>query len=83
MRFVPVKTPEQQSILLMHRGRELLVRQRTMLADALRGHLAEFGLIAVQGLRNVPGLIAIAGDDKDRRVPDIARQMLGILADQI
>jgi transposase len=83
MRFVPVKTPEQQSILLMHRGRELLVRQRTMLANALRGHLAEFGLIAAQGLHNIAGLIAIVRDDNDRRVPDIARQVLGILADQI
>jgi len=83
MRFVPVKTREQQSVLLMHRGRELLVRQRTMLANALRGHLAEFGLIAAQGLHNVAGLIAIVRDDKDRRVPDIARQVLGILADQI
>jgi len=83
MRFVPVKTREQQSVLLMHRGRELLVRQRTLLANALRGHLAEFGLIAAQGLHNVAGLIAIVRDDKDRRVPDIARQVLGILADQI
>jgi transposase len=83
MRFVPVKTVEQQSALLIHRGRELLVRQRTMLANALRGHLAEFGLIAAQGLHNVAGLIAIVNDDKDRRVPDIARQVLRILADQI
>ena len=83
MRFVPVKTVEQQSALLMHRGRELLVRQRTMLANALRGHLAEFGLIAAQGLHNVAGLIAIVRDDKDERVPDIARQVLRILADQI
>ena len=51
MRFVPVKTAEQQSALMMHRGGELLVRQRTMLANALRGHLAEFGLIAAQGLQ--------------------------------
>ena len=83
MRFVPVKTIEQQSALLMHRGRELLVRQRTMLANALRGHLAEFGLIAAQGLHNVAGLIAIVRDDEDECVPDIARQVLRILADQI
>src|SRR5271166_3215161 len=67
MRFVAVKTAEQQAALLMHRGRELLVRQRTMLANALRGHLAEFGLIAAQGLHNVAGLIAIVRDDKDER----------------
>ena len=63
MRFVPVKTAEQQSALLMHRERELLVRQRTMLANALRGHLAEFGLIAAQGLHKIAGLIAIIRDD--------------------
>jgi transposase len=67
MRFVPVKTKEQRSALVMHRGRELLVRQRTMLANALRGHLAEFGLIAAQGLHNVAGLIAIVRNDE--RVP--------------
>jgi transposase len=83
MRFVPVKTREQQSALLMHRGRELPVRQRTMLANALRGHLAEFGLIAAQGLHNVAGLIAIIQNDEDERVPDMARQVLRVIADGI
>src|SRR5215204_6613707 len=59
MRFVPVKTAEQQAAVLLHRDRERLVRQRTMLANALRAHLAEFGVIAPQGLRNVGQLIAI------------------------
>jgi len=53
MRFVPVKTAEQQATALLHRGREQLVRQRTMLVNALRAHLAEFGMVAAQGLRNV------------------------------
>src|SRR4051812_45442613 len=57
MRFVPAKTAEQQAAVLLHRGRERLVRQRTMLVNALRGHLAEFGVIAPQGLRNVGRLI--------------------------
>lgn len=83
MRFVPVKTVEQQSVLLMHRGRELLVRQRTMLTNALRGHLAEFGLIAAQGLHKVAGLIVIVRDDKDERVPEMARQVLRVIAEQI
>jgi transposase len=43
MRFVPVKTAEQQSVLMMHRARDILIRQRTMLVNALRGHLAELG----------------------------------------
>src|SRR5881296_1786894 len=51
MRFVPIKTAEQQAAQLLHRGREQLVRQRTMLVNALRAHLAEFGLVAAQGLR--------------------------------
>jgi transposase len=59
MRFVPIKTAEQQSALMMHRARDLLVRQRTMLVNALRGHLAEFGLIEAQGLHKVAKLIAI------------------------
>ena len=50
MRFVPGKTAEQQAAVLLHRGRERLVRQRTMLVNALRAHLAEFGVIAPQGL---------------------------------
>src|SRR5499433_1408675 len=60
MRFVPVKTADQQAAVLLHRGRERLVRQRTGLVNALRGHLAEFGVIAPQGLRNVGKLIATA-----------------------
>ena len=53
MRFVPLKTAEQQSALMMHRAWDLLIRQRTLLADALRGHLAEFGLVEAQGLHKV------------------------------
>jgi transposase len=83
MRFAPVKMKEQQSALLMHRGRELLVRQRTMLVNALRGHLAEFGLIAAQGLHKAADLIAILRNDEDERVPDMARQVLRVIADGI
>jgi len=83
MRFVPVKTAEQQATQLLHRGREQLVRQRTMLVNALRAHLAEFGMVAAQGLRNVGELIAIVRDDGDRRLPAVARQVLQVLANQI
>src|SRR5262245_36186755 len=69
MRFVPVKTADQQAAVLLHRGRERLVRQRTGLVNALRGHLAEFGVIAPQGLRNVGKLIAIVRDERDARLP--------------
>src|SRR4029450_11704874 len=83
MRFVPVKTTEQQATQLLHRGREQLVRQRTMLVNALRAHLAEFGMVAAQGLRNVGELIAIVRDDGDTRLPDVARQVLQVLAGQM
>jgi transposase len=83
MRFVPVKTAEQQAGLLLHRGRERLVRQRTALVNALRGHLAEFGVIAPLGLRNVSKLIAVVRDADDTRLPDLARQVLEVLAAQI
>src|SRR5262250_1435249 len=83
MRFVPVKTADQEAAVLLHRGRERLVRQRTGLVNALRGHLAEFGVIAPQGLRNVGKLIAIVRDEGDARLPDLARQVLQVLAAQI
>jgi transposase len=83
MRFVPVKTAEQQAALLLHRGRERIVRQRTALVNALRAHLAEFGVIAPQGLRNVGKLIAIVHDEDDARLPDLARSVLQVLAAQI
>src|SRR5262252_7248654 len=83
MRFVPTKTADQQAAVLLHRGRERLVRQRTALVNALRAHLAEFGVVAPQGLRNVGKLIAIVRDEDDARLPDAARQVLQVLAAQI
>ena len=83
MRFVAVKTAEQQAAQLLHRGREQLVRQRTMLVNALRAHLAEFGMVAAQGLRNVARLIAIVRDASDLRLPDVARQVLQVLSAQL
>ena len=83
MRFVPVKSAEQQAAVLLHRGRERLVRQRTGLVNALRAHLAEFGIIGPQGLRNVGKLIAIVRDEEDARLPDLARQVLVVLAAQL
>jgi transposase len=83
MRFVAAKTAEQQAAALLHRGRERLVRQRTALVNALRAHLAEFGVIAPQGLRNVGKLIAIVRDESDARLPDMARVVLAVLATQI
>ena len=53
MRFVPIKSAEQQSALMLHRTRDLLIRQRTQLINALRAHLAELGLVAAKGARRI------------------------------
>ena len=74
---------EQQAALLLHHGRERLVRQRTGLVNALRAHLAEFGVIAPHGLRHVTGLIAIVRDASDTRLSDLAHQVLEVLATQL
>ena len=83
MRFVPVKTADQQAILMMHRARALLIRQRTMLVNALRGHLAEFGVVGAKGLHKVEGLIAIIRNGSDGRIPEVARSVLMVIACQI
>ena len=83
MRFVPVKSAERQSVLVLHRSRELLVRQRTMLVNAIRGHCAEFGLIAPLGVRSVPELIERVRAADPIMLPEIARLTLTMLADQL
>jgi transposase len=72
MRYVAIKSPEQQAVLMLHRTRELLVRQRTMLVNALRGHLAEYGIIAPQGLPSVPKVREVAEKARGAAVPELA-----------
>ena len=79
MRFVGIKTVEQQAILSVHRARDLLVRQRTMLVNSLRGLMAEFGVAEAQGQMGAGRLIEIVGDETDRRVPALARRALASL----
>ncbi len=76
MRFVAVKTKEQQSLMMLHRTRSLLVRQRTMLVNAMRAHLAEFGIVAPVGLRGLKALLAVIADPEDERLPALARTCL-------
>ena len=83
MRFAAAKSAEQQSVLMLHRARELLVRQRTMVINALRGHCAEFGIVVAQGASKVEELIAIIEDADDRRLPSVAREALGALVAQL
>jgi len=83
MRFVPVKSAEGQSILLLHRTRYLLIRQRTGAINALRAHMAEFGVVAPQGRKNIDRLFAVIEDEADDRLPTLARTTLKLLVAQI
>ena len=82
MRFVPTKSEQQQSGLMLHRSRQLLVRQRTMLSNAIRGHLAELGIISAKGRNGTAELFKILADQKDDRIPAAARFSLDVLARQ-
>jgi transposase len=83
MRFVPVKSAEQQSVLMLHRTRDLLIRQRTMLANALRAHCSEFGIVVAQGTAKLNGLLTVIADETDKRIPTVARGCLLVLAQQL
>jgi len=82
MRFVGVKSPEQQSVLMLHRTRSILTRQRTQIGNAIRAHLAEFGIVAPVGRQGLDRLIAVIGDEQDARVPIPARRCLAMLVEQ-
>jgi transposase len=83
MRFVKVKSAEQQGRLMQHRARDLLMRQRTQAINALRAHMAELGIVAAQGREGLKGLLAIIADDGDERLPIDARASLIVLAAQL
>jgi transposase len=83
MRFVTVKSAEQQGQLMQHRTRDLLMRQQTQVINALRAHLAELGIVAAQGREGLKQLLAIIADEKDERLPIDARASLIVLAAQL
>src|SRR2546426_6224533 len=83
MRFVGVKSAEQQGRLMQHRTRDLLLRQRTQGINALRAHLAELGIVAAQGREGLKNLLTIIADEKDERLPIDARASLIVLAAQL
>src|ERR1700719_3050968 len=83
MRFVPTKTPEQQSCLMLHRTRHLFIRQQTAVINVIRAHLAEFGVVAPVGRNGVEELLKVVADTRDERVPEIARACLGALGAQL
>jgi transposase len=81
MRFVPVKSEGRQAVPMMHRARDLPVRQRTQPVNAARGHLAEFGVVGPQGLWNVS--TPLDEMRRDGAVPELAREVLELLAAQL
>jgi len=83
MRFVATKTPEQQSCLTLHRTRHLFIRQQTMVINAIRAHLAEFGIVASVGRNGVEQLLGVAADSNDKRLPEFARACVAALGAQL
>ena len=83
MRFVATKTPEQQSCLMLHRTRHLFIRQQTAVINAIRAHLAEFGIVAPVGRKGVEELLVVVADPSDRRLPEVARACLTALGAQL
>jgi transposase len=83
MRFVPTKTPEQQSCMMLHRTRHLFIRQQTAVINAIRAHLAEFGIVAPVGRTGVEQLLGVVADSHDKRLPNIARACIAALGAQL
>lgn len=83
MRFVPTKTVEQQSCLMLHRARHLFIRQQTAVINSIRAYLAEFGIVAPVGRRGVEQLLEVVADTTDHRLPEVARACLAALGSQL
>src|SRR5437588_1367207 len=83
MRFVQIKSAEQQGRLMLHRTRDLLMRQRTQVINALRAHLAELGIVAAQGREGIKELLNIIASEHDARLPVDAHTSLVVLATQL
>jgi len=83
MRFVATKTPEQQSGLMLHRTRHLFIRQQTAVINAIRAHLAEFGIVAPVGRSGVEQLLGVVADSNDKRLPEVARACVAALGAQL
>ena len=83
MRFVAIKTADQQSAMMLHRVRLVLCRQRTQLSNALRAHMAEFGIVAPVGRMGLERLLEVVAEPADHRLPPAARNCLQMLAAQL
>ena len=83
MRFVPIKSPEQQSVVMLHRTRELLVRQRTQLVNMMRGQLAEFGITLAKGIQHASKFVRQVIEGKTPDIPELAITVVTALAEQV
>ena len=83
MRFVPTKTPEQQGGLTLHRTRHLFIRQQNSVINAIRAHLAEFGIVAPVGRKGIEQLLRIVTDPSDKRLPEVVRSCVIALGSQL
>ena len=83
MRFVAVKSPEQQSILAQHRTRDPLVRQRTQLVNMIRAQLAEFGIVMAKGIGHAFKLVERLADGEVVDIPPMAVKVVIALAQQM
>jgi len=83
MRFVATKTPGQQSGLMLHRTRHLFIRQQTAVINAIRAHLAEYGIVAPVGRNGVEQLLGVVADSNDKRLPEVARACVAALGAQL
>jgi len=83
MRFVETKTPEQQSCLMLHRTRQLFIRQQTSVINAIRAHMAELGIVAPVGRKGVEQLLGAAGDANNHHLPEMTRACVVALGAQL
>ncbi len=83
MRFVAVKSPDQQAALMLHRSRDLLVRQRTQLVNMIRAQLAEFGFVIAKGIQHALDVVARLLGGEVMQIPSIAATALLVLAEQV
>ena len=83
MRFVAIKSPEQQSVLALHRTRDLLIRQRTQLVNMIRAQLAEFGIALAKGIQHALKLVGQLVDGEALNIPSLANKVLITLAQQV
>src|SRR6185437_4264052 len=83
MRFVAIKSEQQQAAAGIHRVRDLLMKQHTMMRNQLRGLMAEFGIVAAKGRRGLSELVAILTDSQDQRIPSPLRDGLLLIAETL